>query len=35
MMDVYMTLTLALVFVLFYAFAVWCGQVTEEQGGNE
>lgn len=35
MMDLYMTLMLALVFTLFYAFVEWCGRATEEQGRNE
>lgn len=33
MMDVYMTVALAAVFALFYAFVQWCGHVVDEQGG--
>ncbi len=35
MMDLYMTLTLVLVFMLFCMFAEWCGRVTGEQGRDE
>lgn len=35
MMDVYMTVVMAALFTLFYAFAQWCGRVVDEQGGNE
>ncbi len=35
MMDVYMTVSLAVIFGLFAAFAEWCGQITRRQGGED
>ncbi|WP_178381886.1 MULTISPECIES: hypothetical protein [unclassified Paenibacillus] len=35
MMDVYMVAALAVLFVLLYAFAQWCGHMTDDTGGTE
>jgi len=35
MMDVYMVISLAVIFGLFYAFAQWCDHVIDNKGREE
>ncbi len=35
MMDVYMVAALAVLFVLLYTFAQWCGHMTDDARGTE
>ncbi|MDF2926616.1 MAG: hypothetical protein K0R57_5530 [Paenibacillaceae bacterium] len=34
MIDVYMAVSLAAIFGLFYGFTCWCGRVVDNQGGE-